>query len=212
MEHTNFNDLSPEIKAKVLQAKEAQIFLNEAIVAIAHFPIHDRRMSAAAHSIAISGVVDDDETKQAIHVCLSELPQIKQVINTLTVYKCTRKIKVLAKGETFFATNLAELQTVLGNLRRRFIRVCPFDENGQELNVRMNETHATAIMYDNVHNYKLGCTHNPHYQGSDSMIFLNEEGKWNRHPLQELVENRDGFDIMRHFLLTGKLYDGVNWR
>lgn len=209
------NELPEDIKEKVLVSFLGRDFLNDVTARISHLPIHDRRISVVGttFSVAISGVVDSEMIKEQVNTVLTNLKSVKQVINTLTVYQCKRNVNVIANGTKYAVKNLQELQNVFEKYKNEDFVCYSLKEELTDiiLKLRMNRTFSSAMLYDSGKKQFLAATYKAKHDNKLIHHFLDEEGNPVDHPDKEVVANRDGFDIMRHFLLLGEEFDGVEW-
>lgn len=211
----NSNDLPEDVKKKIRDAENSQKFLVEIAASIFNFPIHDRRLSVdPTYTIAISGVVDNEIIKEQVNTVLTNLKSVKQVINTLSVYQCNRKVNVIVNGTDYDVTNLQELQAVFEKFKFENFVCYSLKEasNDTILKLRMNRTFSSAIFYNSGKKQFLAGTYKAKHDNKLIHHFLDEAGNSVNHPDWEVVENRAGFDIMRHFLLLGEKYDGIDWK
>lgn len=208
------NDLPDEINENIKNADNFRNALEVVITSINHFPIHDRRLSINTnYSIAISGVVDSEMIKDQVKIVLDNLNFIKQVINSLTVYECKRKVILNANGTIYVVKNLQEIQDVFDKYKNEDF-VCyslKEESNDSILKLRMNRTYSTAIIYDTKKELVVAASFKSNHNKKLIHHFINESGKPIIHPDSEVVENRDGYDIMRNFLLFGEKFDGIEW-
>jgi hypothetical protein len=209
------NELPEDIKEKVLESFLGRGFLNDVTASISHFPIHDRRVSVVGttFSVAISGVVDSEMIKEQVSTVLTNLMSVKQVINTLTVYQCSRKVNVTANVTNYAVKSLQELQDVFEKYKNEVFVCYSLKEelNDTILELRMNRTFSSAMFYDSGKKQFLAATYKAKHDNKIMHHFLDKNGNNVDHPDQEVVANRDGFDVMRHFLLSGEKFDGVEW-
>jgi hypothetical protein len=209
------NELPEDIKEKVLESFLAKDFLNDVTASISHIPIHDRRVSVVGttFSVAISGVVDSEMIKEQVNTVLSNLKSVKHLTNTLTVYQCKRKVNVTANGTNYAVKNLQELQGVFEKYKHEVFVCYSLKEELHDtiLKLRMNRTSTSAMFYDSGKKQFIAATYKAKHDNKLIHRFTDENGNPVNHPDKEVVANRDGFDIMRHFLLLGEKFDGVEW-
>lgn len=214
MDTTKFDHLPAELKEKIIQSRQAFLKAQEISDKISSaFNICNLSVSATAESnISISGIVDDKNEKDAIHNFALQLKNVSSVSNGIDVLANSTLLTLTANGDEFSVITLAELQIVLAQCQEKSFVDYSFSGHGETTVLLLrNSTHSFAIYlkYEGDAGFT---TYNAKGTSTEIQNFMLTNGQKDEYPTSLLVDNKDGLEILKFYLLTGEMYPGIEWR
>lgn len=214
MDTTKFDHLPAELKEKIIKSRQAFFKAQEISDKISGaFNICNLSVSVTADSIiSISGIVDNKDEKDAIQNFALQLENVSNVSNGIDVLANPTLLSLTANGKEFSVTTLAELQIVIKQNQEKSFVDYSFSGHGETTVLLLrNSTHSFAIYlkYDGDAGFT---THDPKGTSTEMKDFMLTNGQKDEYPTALLVDNKDGLEILKFYLLTGEMYPGVDWR
>jgi hypothetical protein len=207
-----------EIKEIVLKANQAQEFAIEISDQLMDkFPIYDLRVASTADkTICISGVVDTEKIKDEIQMVLSLNNEIPEFHNDLMVFQNNTKIGLKVNQQIFDLNTLSELEQIFKQ-HKDMLHIeysIKYSINGHEekrIIILMNQLKAMAV-YFRYEGDSGFTTFNIKGDKNTFQEFILSNGQHDKYSENMLIDHRDAYDIIRYYLLTGEMYDGIQWK
>jgi|GEM_PF-1465576 len=214
MDTREFDHLPDELKEKIIKSRQAFLQAQEISDKISSsFHICNLSVSATADRvISISGITDNEDEKAAAQNFVLQMENVSSVFNGIEVLSNPTALSLVANGKEFLVTTLAELKTVVAQFHETAFVEYSFSGHDETTIILLrNSTHSFAIYLR--FNGDAGCTtHNPKGTTIEMKDFILTNGQRDEYPTALLVDNKDGLEILQFYLLTGKMYQGVEWR
>lgn len=214
MDTSKFDHLPEHIREKVIKSRLAFDIADTVSKQILdNFTVCDLHVAATADkAVTISGMTDDEKVKAGIETFLSEMGDIQLLNNGLMVVPVPGPVSLTANDTTVEIASLSALQDVFRKYQE-VEQVEYFLNNPEDkgLLLLMNKTHTLAIYLR--YSGDSGFTAiNPRGDASQLQGFILSNGQKDEYPTTTLIGNKEAFDVMRYFLLTGERYPGVEWQ
>ena len=163
-------------------------------------------------NVAINGYAESKGAKEAILDLVSKMKNVGHVVDGIVIYENKLDINVEANGQKFVIKNLAELHVILNKFDT--IEDVEYSLTGHgetSLTILLNKNKAFAMYLREEGDSGL-TTLNYNDHGYKMQSFILANGQHDEYPMDYLVTKREAIEIMRYYLLTGKLSEGVDWR
>lgn len=214
MDTTEFDHLPDELKEKIIKSRQAFLQAQEISDKISgSFNICNLTVSATGdRAISISGITDNEKEKAAVQNFVLQMENVSSVLNGIEVLSNPTALILVANGREFFVTTLAELKTAVAQFHETlFVEYTLRGHDETAILLVRNSTQSLAIYLK--YNGDLGfTTYNPKGTSLEMKEFILTNGQKDEYPTSFLVDNKDGLEILKFYLLTGEMYQGVEWR
>ncbi len=214
MDTTAFDKLPEEVKEKVRQSRMAYEKAAQLAKELTHrFAICNLRVAAAADgTIALSGMVDNNTDEENIAAFLREAEKGEGLMNELTVVINAEPVSLTINGVTHSLTTLQELKQIVDRHEGKpDVQYILRRQDSSLLAILMNASHSLGIYmrYAGDSGYS---TCNPKSNPDSRQDFLLSNGQLDEYGEDMLTDIDTGYDMMRYFVLTGRMHPAVAWR
>lgn len=214
MNTKDFDQLSENIKKKNIEVQNNYRYVTEISGLITkNFAVCDLTVASTSDkAISISGIVDDENEKQNVETFLINLGKVKQLINELTIFENKVEIFVTINRQEYSVFTLKDLENVFDKYRHEEFSEYFINGHGETgIILLMNKISSLAIYirFDGDSGFT---TSNPNGQNENTQEFILSNGQQDVYTEDMLVNNRNGFEILRYYLLTGEMYPAIEWK
>ncbi|KFF02809.1 hypothetical protein IX38_12625 [Chryseobacterium luteum] len=214
MDMSKFDHLPDDLKEQVIKAEKA-FFISQDISEkiIDTFNVCNLRVSATADgTVSISGIVDNDNEKRDIQNFVLQLESVSSCYNGLEILSNSTMLNLTLNEKKYSVTTLAQLD-----------RIFKYSQDIQYVEFSFSGHHETAILLLKNLTYSFAIylkfdedtgftTHNSKGKDDEMQDFVLTNGQKDEYPTSQLVDNKDGLEILKYYLLTGKMYPDIEWR